>query len=367
MAAGLYIHAPFCVSKCPYCDFYSVTGWDDALLNAYTERVVDELGRQAHRIGNTADTLYFGGGTPSLLGGKRLARLIAAARERCGLHDAEITLEANPADDLAETLSAFAAAGGNRLSLGMQSASPRELQFLERRHTVASLEKTVADARRAGIENLSLDLMLALKDQTAAEVRASVQACRDYGARHVSAYLLKIEENTPFGQCPPTVPDDDAAAELYLTACEALEQAGFAQYEISNFSKPGYESRHNLKYWNGESYLGIGPAAHSFTEGMRWQYPRSLTAFMEVPSPVPEEESAIACGSPEEYLMLRLRLTEGITEGGFAARFGCEMPVAWRQRAQNLPGHLLIADEQGIRLTREGFLLSSAVIRHLVG
>lgn len=367
MAAGLYIHVPFCVSKCPYCDFYSVTGWDDSLLDAYTTQVLRELDRQAHRIGGTADTLYFGGGTPSLLGGKRLAGIIEHAAGRFGLAGAEITLEANPADDLADTLAAFAAAGGNRLSLGMQSASENELRFLGRRHTASALDKTVADARRAGIPNISLDLMLALKGQTAAQVTRNVHACAAYGVQHVSAYLLKIEENTPFGQCPPALPEEDAAATLYLTACEQLEQAGFAQYEISNFSQPGRESRHNVKYWNGDPYLGIGPAAHSFTEGVRWRYPRSLKAFLQAPSPKAEEAAGIAPGSPEEYLMLRLRLTEGVTEPGFAARFGAPIPPVWRSRAAALPSRLITADDRGIRLTREGFLLSNAIIGRLIG
>lgn len=367
MAAGLYIHVPFCVSKCPYCDFYSVTGWDDALLDAYITQVMREMDRHAHRIGEVADTLYFGGGTPSLLGGERLARLIAHAQERFSLSDAEITLEANPADDLSETLKVFAAAGGNRVSLGMQSAFSEELSFLGRRHTPLLLEKTVEDTFRAGIDNVSLDLMLALKDQTISQVEESVSTCAAYGAQHVSAYLLKLEKETPFGKHPPVLPDDDTAAALYLAACEALEKAGYEQYEISNFAKPQRRSRHNLKYWNSEPYLGIGPSAHSFAEGVRFQYPRSLAAFLTEPTLAFEEDTSVVSGSEEEYLMLRLRLKEGVEEQAFSERFGRPIPTAWRTRAALLPKHLVRADERGIRLTCEGFLLSSAIIGKLIG
>ena len=366
---GLYIHVPFCLSKCPYCDFYSFTASDEA-MDAYTAAVERALADWAARIGARADTLYVGGGTPSLLGGARLARLVEAARQGFGLQNAEITLEANPADDLAETLRAFAAAGGSRLSLGMQSADPAELRLLGRRHTPADVERAVRDAVRAGLDNLSLDMMLGLPGQRPETVERSAAVCRELGAAHVSAYLLKVEPATPFAARELRLPDEDGAADLYLAAAGALEAGGYAQYEISNFSRPGRESRHNLKYWDLRPYLGIGPSAHSLLDGRRFAYPRDMAAFLRGESPVPEQSagrvSAIGENSPEEYLMLRLRLTAGLRADEFAARFGAPLPARWRQRAAGLPAALLTADEDGIRLTREGFLVSNAVIARLL-
>ncbi len=366
MAIGIYIHVPFCHSKCPYCDFYSLTNTDEQTKDAYTAAVERALWRVRERGIGGADTLYFGGGTPSLLGGERLARIMSAAAPLlCA--DSEITLEANPADDLAPTLQAFAAAGGNRLSMGMQSYSPAELQFLGRRHDNDRLERAMAAAFDAGIENISLDMMLGLEGQTPESVTASAEACRRLGATHVSAYLLKVEPDTPFGRQALALPDEEQTADLYLCACEQLEQRGYHQYEISNFAMNGKQSRHNTKYWDGDPYIGIGPAAHSFWEGKRWAYPRSLDYFLAdgVPQREAGEDTALAEGSEEEYALLRLRLTDGLTEKDFFARYGKPIPAAWRERAAALPSHLVTVDDDGIRFSREGFLLSNALLARI--
>ncbi|MBE6757386.1 MAG: radical SAM family heme chaperone HemW [Ruminococcaceae bacterium] len=365
---GLYLHVPFCKVKCPYCDFYSTAAFDDTLLDRYAETLCAAMDRTENAYG-AADTLYFGGGTPSLLGGKRLTRLIEHAAARFGLQGAEITLEANPADDLADTLAAFAAAGGNRLSLGMQAANDTELGALGRRHRMQDLYRTAEDAARAGIANLSLDLMLATPKQTDRSVSKAVEVCRELGARHVSAYLLKVEPHTPFFAQRDTLalPDDDTAADRYLFACEQLERAGFSQYEISNFACEGYESRHNLKYWSGDDYLGLGPAAHSFLSGVRWEYPRDLAAFLRGEPPVAEQNAtAVQDASPTEYAMLRLRLVAGLREQDYRARFGAAIPPAWRNAAAALPPQLVTCDEDGIRLTREGFLLENPLVARIL-
>lgn len=368
---GLYIHVPFCVSKCPYCDFYSLPGQDDARLDAYTAALEREMHRMHERYTAPADTLYFGGGTPSLLGGRRIARLIETAASLWGLTGAEITMEANPGDDLQALLTDFAAVGGNRLSLGMQAITEKELAGLGRRHTHAQTIQAVETAHRAGITNLSLDVMLGIPHQTTDTAIAAVAEAAKLGATHLSAYLLKIEEETPFAARRDTLslPEEDAVADRYLAVASAAEEQGFVQYEISNFAKDGKESRHNLKYWNQQPYLGLGPSAHSYLNSKRWYYPRDLAAFMAGNTPLPEDpdEQAVADGSPEEYLMLRLRLAEGLTESGFAARFGKSIPTNWRKRAATLPSSLLTADSAGIRLTREGFLVSNAIISHLLG
>ncbi len=365
---GLYLHTPFCVSKCPYCDFHSAPPSSGEELDAYTAALLQSMDDWATRYPCAADTLYFGGGTPSLLGGERLAALIRRADDRFGLlHGTpEITLEANPADNLADTFSAFAAAGGNRLSLGMQSAHPTELSVLGRRHTPADVARTVADARRAGITNLSLDIMLGISGQTIATALESVERAADLGATHVSAYLLKIEAGTPYGACPPPLPDEDATAELYLATMERLDALGYRQYEISNTARPGCESRHNLKYWDSRPYLGLGPAASSCLGGRRFTYPRDTAFFLAGGAPAEDAATTTPVGSAEEYALLRLRLTEGLSAADFAARFGAPVPDAWRRRAAALPRNLVVADTDGIRLTREGFLLSNTLTTHIL-
>lgn len=366
---GLYIHTPFCVQKCPYCDFYSNTLQGEQQLDRYVAGVLESIDRWAAQIPLQADTLYFGGGTPALLGGDRLATIIRHADRRFGLlsHTPEITLEANPADDLADTLAAFAAAGGNRLSLGMQSADPTELQMLGRRHTPADVARTVVDAHRAGIGNVSLDVMLGISGQTETTACRSVDRVAELGATHLSAYLLKIEPNTPYGHQPPPLPDEDATAELYLAAMERAEHHGYRQYEISNCARIGYEGRHNLKYWNSDPYLGLGPAASSCLGGERFTYPRDTAYFLSGGDPITDPDEGIAVGSPQEYALLRLRLTEGITASGYRQRFGEDMPPSWLANASRLPTHLVTVDNNGIRLTREGFLLSNGLITRILG
>lgn len=365
---GLYMHIPFCVKKCPYCDFYSLPVTGEEALDAYTAGLLQAIDAWADKTNAVADTLYFGGGTPALLGGDRLATIVRRAGERFSLFDGtpEITLEANPADDLTDTLAAFAAAGGNRLSLGMQSACTAELEVLGRRHTPADVERTIAAAHRAGIRNISLDVMLGVSGQTVTSAVASVRRATELGATHVSAYMLKVEPGTPYGACPPPLPDEDATADMYLAVFEELERLGYRQYEISNAALPGYESRHNLKYWDSQPYLGLGPAASSCLDGKRFAYPRDMHYFLSGGQPVPEPDTGSPVGSPEEYALLRLRLAEGLTAAGFATRFGEAMPAAWRQRAAMLPPALVACDETGIRLTRQGFLLSNTLIGHIL-
>lgn len=371
---GLYIHVPFCVSKCPYCDFYSLSPTDTECLDRYTQAVTKALAEWHERIDTPADTLYFGGGTPSLLGGKRLTVILETAARYFGLSGAEITLEANPADDLADVFRAFAASGGNRVSLGMQSASDRELEKLGRRHRHAQTVRAAEDLHAAGIDNLSLDLMLGIEEQTSASLSHSIAACRQLGARHVSAYLLKIEEGTPFHARRNSlhIPDDDGMAALYLQACRQLEAAGFRQYEISNFACPGSHSRHNSKYWDLRPYLGIGPSAHSFLDGRRFFFPRDLNKFLAGAAALPEdpEDRQIPDGSETEYLMLRLRLTEGASESAYRHRFGRPLPAGFRRKAALLArqcaGRWLQCDEEGVRLTPEGFLLSNAILTRLL-
>ncbi len=373
---GLYIHVPFCISKCPYCDFYSLTGQSQQEMESYTNAVIGSLEEWSSILQDTAaDTLYFGGGTPSLLGGIRLSRIIETATRCFGLKHAEITMEANPGDSLDEVFSAFSASGGNRVSLGMQSADAEQLGFLGRRHNPQDVHSAVAAAHSAGIDNISVDLMLGLKNQSINSIITAASESFRLGVKHVSAYMLKIEEGTPFyhQRDKLSLPDDDDVAELYLAACQTLEALGYKQYEISNFAIPGYESRHNLKYWNADPYLGIGPSAHSYIGGKRFFFPHDTESFIKGNQPISErgmtecdQSFNIWDASEHEYMMLRLRLTEGLTNEGYRKRFGHPIPTAVYERAAGLPNQLLTADTDGIRFNKFGFLLSNTIIARLI-
>ncbi len=362
---GAYLHIPFCDGKCPYCDFYSLSSLTPLLLDDYTDALIRSITYWSEATAATADTVYFGGGTPSLLGAHRIERVLSCVRDRFSVSpDAEITMEVNPSRELTDILCAFASHGGNRLSIGMQSAHEDELRLLGRRHTREDVQRAVVSAQKAGIDNISLDVMLGVPASTIDSVCQSVDTAVELGARHVSAYMLKIEPNTPYGRCTPSLPDDDMAADMYLAAMERLDSHGFAQYEISNAAILGYESRHNLKYWLSEPYIGIGPAASSFFNNRRFTYSRDISSFMRGDLPSMDSATAIGVGSEEEYACLRLRLRDGITESEFRNRFGHSIPSEWYDRALTLPRSLVVCDD-GIRLTRQGFLVSNLLIGHI--
>ncbi len=365
---ALYIHVPFCERKCPYCDFYSVAA-DDAAMDAYTGAVVRALNSVPFEI-ERLDTVYFGGGTPSLLGGKRLAALLEAAEKRFGIHqNAEITAECNPHSTLKDTLKQMKSAGFNRISLGMQSAVDAQLCTLGRLHTVSDVVSAVHSAKDCGIEHISLDLMLATPGQTPADIDEAVRLFDRLDVEHVSAYLLKIEENTPFARrnIAESCPDEDGQVLLYRYAVTALGQAGYRQYEISNFARGGHVARHNLKYWNCAEYLGIGPSAHSFIAGRRRFFPRDLTGFLSAENPWALLCDDGAGGDAEEYLMLRLRLSEGIRWADITSRYPDFRISELRKKAEPMrKAGLLELDEAGLRLTVDGFLLSNSVISELI-
>ncbi len=366
---GLYIHVPFCVSKCPYCDFYSLQGQSHEVMDAYTNAVIDALAFWYEKLGGiSADTLYIGGGTPSLLGGKRIKSILDEATKLFKLINAEITMEANPGDLLDEVFSAFASAGGNRVSIGMQTWDDAQLRFLNRRHRPQDVKKAIAAAHACGINNISLDIMLGLCGQSVKSVISDISRAFEMGARHISAYILKIEKGTSFFQNRDSLflPDSDECAELYLAACQTADMLGYRQYEISNFAMPGFECRHNIKYWNLDPYLGIGPAAHSYINNTRFYYEQDINSFLKGVMPVQElgvqQNDFVIDEHENEYIMLRLRLNEGIKYNEFNAKFGHDIPHSVINRAKDLPSHLISVDNEGIRLTRLGFLLSNTII-----
>lgn len=356
---GLYIHVPFCNGKCPYCDFYSLIPSEE-IKTAYTREVISRLDSlQGRRFA----TVYFGGGTPSQLGADNIAAILNHIDY---VSDAEITVECNPSDSCAENGFNFimaAKAGVNRISMGLQSAVDIERKALGRRAGTDDAMKAIHRINEAGINNISLDLMLGIPGQTAESLSKSIGFCISAGIKHISAYMLKIEEGTPFGKNPPVVPEEDEVCELYLQCCRELEKAGFKQYEISNFALPGFESRHNLIYWHCDEYLGIGPAAHSFLDGKRFYFERNLDSFIAGAAPVDDGNG----GGFEEYAMLALRLTEGLCDKNVFERFGFHLdPEIYRKAEKYVQNGMAVSDGKSIHLTPEGFLLSNTIIADLI-
>lgn len=361
---GLYLHIPFCTSKCPYCDFYSFRSTETE-YEKYVWALKQRISEYASRLCRKADTLYIGGGTPSVLGAERLNQLIRQAQSDFLTDAAEITVECNPGKLPADFFLHIADAGVNRISLGMQSAVDAERRALGRISGRAEVESAVRNAKQAGIQNISLDVMLGIPGQTEKSLAETLDFCLFLGVQHVSGYMLKLEENTVFyrRRAQYVFPDDDLTADLYLQMCETLEKGGLMQYEISNFAKPGYKSRHNLKYWHCTEYLGLGASAHSFIDGERFYFPRDMKAFLCEEVPVPDGNG----GDFTEYAMLALRLTDGLRESEVRARFSHGIPLQMREKCRVFADHgYLVCDEQGIRLTRKGFLMSNSILAEIL-
>lgn len=350
---GIYVHVPFCRSKCAYCDFYSLSG-ADGLMDPFVDALAAQV-RAAPRP-RPADTVYFGGGTPSFLGPRRLAALLRAVTRRFPvLPGAEITLEANP-DSVGPWFADLRAAGFNRVSLGMQSAHDASLRLLGRVHSARQTRDAVRAVRRAGFRNLSLDLMYGLPGQSLAAWLDSVKQAVDLGPDHLSCYALKLEPHTPL--CALSVPGDDLQADMYLSAVDLLSRRGYRQYEISNFARPGRESRHNLKYWTLGEYVGFGPGAHSDFGGVRFAWARDLAAFVGGAWTLSERVEVTERERAREWLMLGLRTVDGLDAAKFAydfsafdAFFDACAAAGYARRA---PGR--------VSLTPEGFLVSNAII-----
>ena len=353
---GIYLHIPYCRARCRYCDFYTAPG-----ARGVPREYVEALKRELRRPHPAPDTLYFGGGTPALLTPAQAAELIAAAGPRPG---AEITLEANPDAVTPGTLAGFRAAGVTRLSFGVQSARDSQLRTLGRLHTAAGAARALAWAREAGFPDLCGDIMLALPGYTRAEFDETLALLAEGGCTHISAYLLKIEPGTAFAARPPAgLPDPDAAADFYLYAVDRLEAAGYRQYEISNFARPGHEGRHNLLYWNCRDYQGIGPAAHSCVGGVRRFWPGDTAGF--VAGTVQEEEEG-RCDA-EDFLLMQLRLTHGLDMAEYQARGGAPFTAAQQTFLRQCQAHgYAVWDGRTLRLTPAGMVVQNPILEELI-
>ncbi len=360
---GFYIHIPFCDSKCPYCDFYSRKGTEQ-MYEEYTEQLIGKIHDSKYAGKYAAKTLYFGGGTPGIIGAQRIGRIISAVKESFFLDTdkSEVTVELNPG--LNTDYYKLRENGVNRISFGLQSAVESELELLGRRHSSIDAEKCVDKARSEGFDNISLDIMTAVPGQTEESLKQSIRFCTDLKVQHISAYILKIEPGTVFykKRAELSLPEDDETATLYECLCTEMKKAGYRHYEISNFCRPGYESRHNLLYWRDEEYLGLGASAHSFLEGKRFYYPRSMQDFYD--DNIIDDGTG---GDEDEYIMLALRLAEGVSYDRFEERFGYKLPEKYIKRCVQLEknGYIKIMDG-GFSLTEKGFLVSNAVIAYLL-
>jgi len=372
---GIYVHVPFCRSKCQYCDFYSVTEKNDFLLDRYLDAICDHIKEAGPLAPNhLVDTVYFGGGTPSLFGADGLAAILTAIRKNFHVAgSAEITFEANPDSISDRLLRRLRSEGFNRVSLGVQCDNDEILSAIGRPHTYAQAVTAVQRIRKAGFRNLSLDLMYGLPNQSLDAWQRTLKNVLKLAPEHISCYGLKVEENTPLFEYQDccNLADDDTQADMYLSAVEILQQQGYRQYEISNFCKKGTVSRHNLKYWSGEEYLGFGPDASSDFGGKRFRMIRDVHGYIdgilqggsvlrEVQEISPRERAG-------EYLMLRLRTASGIEPKEYENRF--LLPFAPLEKA------LLAFKERGLatktfdgrwRLTPEGYLLSNSIISDLL-
>lgn len=360
LSFGVYFHIPYCFSRCRYCDFYAA-GAARAVPDAYVDALLRALAGFAAALPGPPDTVYLGGGTPSLLTPAQAARLISAAAPRPG---AEVTLEANPETVTLERLQGYRAAGVNRLSIGVQSARDSQLRALGRPHTARQAAAAFEMARQAGFDNVSGDIMLALPRYSREEFDETLALIQGGGAAHISAYLLKIEPGSAFGRRPPEgLPDPDQAADFYLYAVEQLARAGYRQYEISSFARPGFEGQHNRIYWDCGDYLGLGPAAHSCLGGKRFYYPADTTAFVTgTARPVPDG----GCGA-EDYLILQLRLASGLDLAEYRRRGGPDFTP--RQRAFlahcQQAGYLTLTPQR-LTLTPLGMIVQNAILEELI-
>ncbi len=371
----LYIHIPFCHRKCPYCAFVSQQG-SSAEIDSYVNLLMTEmhLARRESLSLHAIDSIYFGGGTPSLLHPSQVERILELACKLFSLSESvEITLETNPGTIDQQKLKGYHLAGVNRLSIGVQSFDDHMLEVLGRIHTAHQADDAVKAARWAGFDNVGIDLIHALPGQTMQMWRDDLHHALDLTPEHLSVYGLTIEEGTPFAERyaeNTDIPDEDLAADMFETADTLLTTDGYEHYEIANYARPGYRSRHNSGYWKRDGYLGLGAGAHSFLRSGKYG-----TRFGNTPD-LDEYAISITRGklprrdkiglsredSLAEFMFLGLRMADGVTSGDFEREFGTTLWEHFGKVMDELAGQgLLTADEHGVRLTRRGMLLSNRI------
>jgi oxygen-independent coproporphyrinogen-3 oxidase len=392
---SLYFHIPFCTHRCAYCDFNTYAG-QEAIIPAYVEALCKEIEfvgdlSHAERAEDDVHTIFFGGGTPSLLSPTQFESILESIHANFKLKDeAEITIEANPGTVTYADLRVLRHMGINRISYGVQSANTEELRMLERIHDFFDVIEAVTAARKAGFRNLNLDVIYGLPEQKLSTWQTTVKRILDLHPEHISAYALTLEHGTPFGRWSSKgllpFPDPDLAAEMYEWLGETLEVHGYVQYEISNWTKPGYECRHNLQYWRGLPYLAFGAGAHGYINGYRYSNALRIKTYIErladpsILGPYPLSPTTVnhhkqsLQDDMSEFMMTGLRLTgEGVSEDEFQARFGKDMHEVYGKEIDELMRSGLVENFVGmgsrrlsLRITKRGRLLGNQVFMRFV-
>ena len=382
---SLYLHIPFCTHKCPYCDFntYAVTALPE---QEYIEALLVEIDTMASRDewrGRTVQTIFFGGGTPSLLSARAISKIINVVRGYFELAThAEISLEANPGSVSSDTLHGYFDAGVNRLSFGAQSFRAHVLRALGRLHSPEQIEAAVAAARHVGFNNLSIDLIFGAPEQTYQDFEFDIQQIKQIAPQHLSLYGLTIEEGTPFfasySRGDLKLPHEDEVAAMFENAAVLIAGIGLERYEISNFARPGFEARHNSAYWNGDDYLGLGAGAHSFvrkfapidgSHGVRWsnfaQPKEYMRRVLEDGAAISWQDQIDRDAAAFEFFFLGLRRTRGVRFSDFEAQFGCTVQQAYPHVVELLieEGFLTTIDD-GVKLSERGLVLADSVIEN---
>ena len=367
---GIYIHIPFCIKKCAYCDFCSFPNSDSKTREAYVDALCRDIALRGEICRDrVADTVYFGGGTPTLLSIDQFTRIFEALNSSFNIDpNAEISCECNPATADLEYFKALRALGVNRLSFGMQSAHDSELEALGRVHRAKDFKKAFFEARDAGFDNISADVMFGIPNQTRESFKETLRVLTELGPEHVSAYGLILEEGTPFfaNRKNLVLPDEETEYTMYADAVGILALSGYERYEISNFSKPGRESRHNMKYWMYDDYVGLGVSAHSFLNGKRSFAPSRLEAYAGGLF----EEGCEEIGKREamgEYVMLAMRTSRGVEENVFFDRFGESFEEIFKDRLKPYCEGGFVARERGRwTFTDSGFYVSNSILSEII-
>ncbi len=368
---GLYVHIPFCLHKCNYCDFVSFAGLDAEARENYIDALIREIRSYGDTVTETVDTVYFGGGTPSLLTAAQFARINSALHAAFRISpSAEYTVEVNPAALSEETLSAFIAGGVNRVSIGLQSVIEKEQRTLGRVHDLKDFLSTYRAVRDAGIRNVNVDLMYAIPGQTAESFAESIEFLLSIAPEHISAYSLIVEDGTPFGDMRNNLdlPDEDTELDMAHLLWDKLRKSGYLHYEISNFSKPGLQSKHNTRYWRCGEYLGFGVSAYSYYGKKRFGNSRNMTEYLsdsyenfrEI-TPLTKEDEAY------EFAMLGLRLSEGFSLSEYREKFGTDFLSERRGKISEYEkGGLLRLNGDRLFLTEEGFYVSNSILSEIL-
>lgn len=367
---GVYLHIPFCIRKCNYCDFCSFPDRIGEIMYKYTAELISRMRRFSEEYPKyTVDTVYFGGGTPTLLPTECFSAIMRALYECFEVADgAEISVECNPATIDRKGLAALRELGINRLSIGLQSANENELRALGRLHSFEDFCRCYTDARAAGFDNISIDLMYGIPEQTVESFENTLRRVSALLPEHISAYGLKIEDGTVFGKIRDTLtlPGEDEEAEMYLLCKKILKENGYKRYEISNFSKEGRESKHNLRYWRLDDYVGFGVAAHSLIDGERFGNSRDIDAFLRGEDIVEERAHISDEERVREYVMLGLRLESGISADEYRELSGREMYDDMPGMKRFIEAGFLLERDGSICFSDKGFFVSNAILSELL-